>query len=66
MQRILRRRQVEDFCGLSRSSLYEQIAKGQFPKPIQISARSVGWLADEVRAWQERQAALRAAPLKRR
>ena len=66
MQQILRRRQVEDLCGLSRSSLYEQIAKGNFPKPIPISTKSVGWLADEVRAWQERRAALRGTSAKRR
>jgi prophage regulatory protein len=59
MQQILRRKQVEEVSGLSRSSLYEAIAKGSFPKPIKIGERSVGWLADEISAWQQRRAALR-------
>lgn len=49
--RILRRRQVEDRVGLSRSSLYALIATNQFPRPVQLSARAVGWRAEDVDAW---------------
>jgi prophage regulatory protein len=51
--RIVRRREVEDITGLSRSSLYRLAAAGQFPRPIQLSARAVGWRASDVAAWLE-------------
>jgi prophage regulatory protein len=52
VQKILRRPEVEVATGLPRSSLYELIAAGQFPKPIPLGARSVGWLETDVLAWQ--------------
>lgn len=48
--RMLRRRQVELESGHSRSALYEHIAQGLWPKPVNIGARSVAWPAHEVRA----------------
>jgi prophage regulatory protein len=50
---ILRRRQVERRCGLSRSAIYQKVADGTFPKPIRLSTHSMGWLAHEVDAWIE-------------
>jgi prophage regulatory protein len=49
--RILRRKRVETKTGISRSSIYDGIKKGTFPKPIQLSAQSVGWLESEIDAW---------------
>ncbi len=37
--------------GLSRSTIYARIAAGEFPEPINLGARAVGWLADEIEAW---------------
>ena len=48
---ILRRKQVEDRTGLSRSSIYLYIQEGTFPKPINLGARAVGWLENEVDKW---------------
>lgn len=48
---ILRRNQVEVRTGLPRSSLYDRIKRGDFPAPIPLGARSVGWLEHEVDAW---------------
>ena len=53
--RILRRKEVEAIVGLSRSSIYELIARKQFPAPIKLGLRSVGWLRHEVVAWLEAQ-----------
>lgn len=53
MSRILRLKRVLDRTGDSRSGLYRKIAEGLFPQPIKLSARSVGWLEDEVDAWIE-------------
>ena len=48
---ILRLPQVLARTGLSRSTIYAKVAAGEFPEPISLGARAVGWLADEVEAW---------------
>ncbi len=50
---ILRRKQVEKRVGLSRSTIYAKIAAGEFPAPIALSARAVGWLESDIIAWIE-------------
>ncbi len=50
-QTILRRKQVEARTGLRRSSLYDQIRRGEFPAPVPIGRKSVGWLESEVADW---------------
>jgi prophage regulatory protein len=49
--RILRRPEVEARIGLSRSTIYESIAQGEFPKPIKIGRRAVGWPESVIAAW---------------
>ena len=53
ISRILRRKQVEERIGLARSSLYALIAANQFPRPVQLSVRAVGWREADVNAWLE-------------
>lgn len=48
---VLRRRQVERKTGLSRSTIYHRMKEGEFPKPINLGGRSVGWLDSEIDAW---------------
>ena len=48
---VLRRQQVQERTGLSRSSIYHLIKHGAFPRQIQLSARSVGWLSNEIDTW---------------
>lgn len=48
---ILRRDQVIGRTGLSRSTIYSLIQQGEFPKQIQLSPRSVGWLEIEIDLW---------------
>lgn len=49
--RLLRRRQVEAATGLRRATIYERMARGQFPRPIHLGPRTVAWLASEVDGW---------------
>ena len=49
--RFMRRPEVQRTTGLSRSSLYRLIAKGEFPSSIRICTNSVAWLASEVAEW---------------
>lgn len=50
-KKLLRRRVVEALTGLPRSSLYEKIADGDFPKPVRLGSRSVAWISSEVDHW---------------
>ncbi|CAE6825355.1 AlpA family phage regulatory protein [Paraburkholderia sp. 1N] len=45
---ILRRKQVEREVGLSRSTIYQRIKDGTFPRPIRLGARAVGWRAGDI------------------
>lgn len=48
---ILRIRKVTERCGISRSSVYKKISDGNFPEPISLGPRTVGWIESEVEAW---------------
>lgn len=58
---ILRRRQVEHRTGLARSTIYAAIAVGDFPIPIKLGRRAVGWLESDVDAWLAKRIAERDA-----
>ena len=49
--RIIRIREVIEMTGLSRSSIYLLIKKGDFPAQIKLSARSSGWFCKEIKEW---------------
>ena len=53
MDRLLRRPDVENVTGLSRSTLYAMMAEGAFPKPVKLGKRAVGWRASDIAAWLE-------------
>lgn len=67
---ILRRKQVQNRTGLSRSTIYERMKTGAFPKSVSLGPRAVGWIEAEVDRWlSERIEASRAcvdAEFKRR
>jgi len=47
-QSILRRRQVEQKTGLSRSTIYKRMNEGTFPPAVPLGRRMVGWRAGEI------------------
>lgn len=49
--RLIRRKEVQARTGFGASSIYAEMAKGNFPKPIFISERRVAWIESEVDAW---------------
>jgi prophage regulatory protein len=49
--RFLRLKEVLAICGKSRSSVYDAIKKGDFPKPVKLSGRSSAWIKSEVDQW---------------
>ena len=59
-ERIIRRPEVRKLTGYGNTSIYEMVKKGEFPRPISLGARAVGWLESEVDAWiQQRVSASR-------
>ena len=50
-RRFLRLPEVEHASGYRRTSIYEKIKTGEFPKPYPLGARAVGWLAEDIEAW---------------
>lgn len=50
--KILRLKDVIEMTGLSRSTIYAEIAKDRFPKQVQLTgARSVGWHESSITNW---------------
>ncbi len=49
--RLLRLPEVKNATALSRSSVYRLMEAGAFPASVQISARSIGWVEEEVQNW---------------
>lgn len=49
--KILRLPTVKELTGLSRSTIYLRISKNEFPSPISLGGRAVGWLEDDVDSW---------------
>lgn len=48
---VLRIFEVSDRTGLPRSSIYAKIQTGDFPRPIKLGPRSVGWLEADINSW---------------
>lgn len=57
--RLMRIREVLQLSGLSRATLYREIKLHAFPAPVKLSARSVGWLQDDVMQWLNERVAQR-------
>jgi len=51
--KILRQRAVQDWTGLSRSTIYLMMREGRFPNSLSLGARSVGWLEADIQGWIE-------------
>jgi len=46
-----RKSKVLEKIPFSESTLFRRIQEGNFPKPYQLSGRTVGWSAEEVDEW---------------
>jgi prophage regulatory protein len=52
IKKIYRLPDVINMTGLSRSSIYLRVSTNEFPKPVKIGRRAVGWPEDSIIAWQ--------------
>ena len=48
---LIRRPEVKQRTGLSRSTIYARIAERTFPEQIPRAGRVVGWLDSEIEQW---------------
>ncbi len=51
IDRMLRREEVQDRTGLSRSAIYRLMREGQFPLPRRLGQRAVRWRESDLEAW---------------
>lgn len=58
---IYRLPDVKAQTGLSRSTIYAEMAKKRFPQSIKLGERAVGWFEAEIANWLEGRKAQREA-----
>jgi prophage regulatory protein len=58
LDRILREPEVQRTTGLSRTTRWRGVKAGTFPKPVKLTASTIGWYQTDVAHWlAERRAA---------
>lgn len=53
MSRMMRINEVMQVTGLTRGTIYSQMAKGNFPQPVKLTERLNGWRSDVIEEWIE-------------
>jgi prophage regulatory protein len=55
VQQILRLAEVQKATGYGKQAIYQKLAKpdDDFPRPIKLGPRAIGFLASEIEAWQK-------------
>jgi len=61
-RRFLRLPEVKHQVGIGRTAIYQKIKSGEFPAPISLGPRAVGWTSDSIENWIE--ARVKAAGVK--
>lgn len=49
---IIRPSRIKAYTGLSRATIYRQMARESFPKTVDLSDRSVGWPLSVINDWR--------------
>lgn len=49
--KFLRLAEVRNRVPYSRSTIYQLVTQGRFPKPINLGARAVAWLESDIDEW---------------
>lgn len=57
---ILRIQAVIDKTGLPKASIYREMARGRFPRPIKLSEKAIGWRDSDIDEWIEQRAEITA------
>lgn len=62
MLRLVRPREAAERIGISRSTLYAMMRRGEFVTPVRLSARKVLFRSDEIDTWIEQRTQRRGQP----
>ncbi|WP_318462195.1 AlpA family transcriptional regulator [Photobacterium leiognathi] len=49
--RFIRLKEVMHVTGLGRSSIYNYMAEGRFPKTVSLGGRAVAWVESDIKLW---------------
>lgn len=49
--RLIRLPEVEEITGCKKSTIYQFMRAGTFPKPVRLNVRTVGWPESAVLQW---------------
>ena len=49
--RLLRIGEVLEVAAISKSVLYEMVARNEFPRAVRIGRRAVGWRQGDIKDW---------------
>lgn len=58
---LMRRADVERETGLSKTTIYDRIRQGTFPKPVSIGSAAVRWRLRDIEEWLASPATYHAA-----
>ena len=51
MSTIIKLPELVERIKVSRAAVYAMIARDEFPRPVRLGRRAVGWRVDDVEAW---------------
>lgn len=51
--KLIRLPKVSELTGMARSTIYERMKNGAFPRPLKLSVRHVAWREEDVFSWIE-------------
>lgn len=52
--RILRLPEVKERTGLKKTAIFEHVRRGDFPAPIKITEKAIGWIEQDIDDFIER------------
>ncbi|WP_028031120.1 helix-turn-helix transcriptional regulator [Gemmobacter nectariphilus] len=50
-RKIARLPRVEELTGLKKTKIYDMMNAREFPRPIRLTGKAVGWFEDDIEAW---------------
>ena len=50
-KKFIRLPSVIERTGYRRTAIYEKIAEGSFPRPVQLGPRAIAWVEEEIQEW---------------
>lgn len=66
VQKIIRSGEIRTVTGYGIAMIYRMIERGEFPKPVRLGRRAVGWRENDIAEWQSRLSAVSGDTIGRR